>query len=305
MNAYLRALRLERWPRSLAIFAGIAAYFFLNRADIDRLGRPEVLGRLALAFILTWMISTANYIINEIVDAPYDIHHPSKRLRPLIQGEIRKVPFALLGVCLAAAALATAWLLFSKPLTLSLAVLLLAGFVYNVRPVRTKDIPFLDSISEAANNPIRFLIGWFAALPPDLVPVRPPLSLLLSWWAFGNFLMVAKRFSEFRFLKDKAGSYRQSHKAYTRASLGMGLLASAAAFSATYIYFALRFKLQSFLVVLPLILLFFGLIYKKMLGARDLMEEPEHLLKNAPVALSTLLLVLLFCLAFFLDEVGR
>jgi len=305
MNAYVRALRLERWPRSLAIFAGSAAFFFLNRGEIARLGRPAAFGRLALAFLLTWMISTTNYIVNEIADVPYDVHHPSKRFRPLIQGEIRKAPFALLGAGLAACALAAAWRFYTRPFVLSLAVLLLAGFVYNVRPIRTKDIPFLDSVSESANNPIRFLIGWFAALPPALAPGRPPLSILLSWWAFGNFLMVAKRFSEFRFLKDRAGFYRQSHKAYSQLSLGLGLLISAAAFGASYVYFALRFKLQSFLFVLPFIFLFFGLLYRKMLSERDLMEEPEYLLKSAPVALSTLLLILLFCLASILDEVGR
>jgi 4-hydroxybenzoate polyprenyltransferase len=305
MNAYLRALRLERWPRSLAIFAGSAAFYFLNRAEIAGLGRPATIGRLALAFLLTWMISTANYVINEIADVPYDVHHPAKRLRPLILGEIRKGPFALVGVGLAAAALVAAWRLYSRPFILWLAVLLLAGFIYNIRPIRTKDIPFLDSVSESANNPIRFLIGWFAALPAAAAPVRPPLSLLLSWWAFGNFLMVAKRYSEFRFLKDKAGAYRQSHKAYSQASLGLGLLLSAAAFAATFVYFALRFKLQSFLFVLPFILLFFGLLYGRMIRGRDLMEEPEYLLKSAPVALSTLLLVLLFVLAFVLDEVGR
>ena len=31
MTAYFEAMRLGRWPRSLAIFVGTAAYFFLNR----------------------------------------------------------------------------------------------------------------------------------------------------------------------------------------------------------------------------------------------------------------------------------
>jgi decaprenyl-phosphate phosphoribosyltransferase len=305
MNAYIRAMRLERWPRSVAIFVGSAAYFFLFRAEIARLARVGEAVRLPLAFLLTWMVSTANYVVNEIADAPFDVHHPTKRFRPLVRGEIRKVPFALIGALLAAAALAAAWIFFSLPFFVSLLGLLAAGFVYNIPPMRTKDIPFLDSVSESANNPIRFLIGWFAALTPAAPVIRPPLSLLLSWWAFGNFLMVAKRFSEHRFLKDKAGSYRQSHKAYSRTTLGLGLLASAAAFTAAFLYFALRFKLQSFLLLLPLLLLFFGLVYRKMLAERDLMEEPEHLLKNVPVALATLVLALLFILAFALDEVGR
>ena len=56
--------------------------------------RPASRWRAAAAFLLTWGISTANYIVNEIVDLAFDIHHPTKRLRPLVQGEIKKGPFA-------------------------------------------------------------------------------------------------------------------------------------------------------------------------------------------------------------------
>jgi hypothetical protein len=36
----------------------------------------------------------------------------------------------------------------------------LQGIVYNVRPLRTKDKPYLDVISESINNPLRLTIGW-------------------------------------------------------------------------------------------------------------------------------------------------
>ena len=35
MTAYFRAMRLERWPRSLAIFVGSAAFFLLNRDSLE------------------------------------------------------------------------------------------------------------------------------------------------------------------------------------------------------------------------------------------------------------------------------
>ena len=82
MNAYLRAMRLERWPRSLAIFLGSAAFFFFHRGDLAAFPLAALAWRTAAAFLLTWAISTANYVLNEIVDLPFDIHHPTKKNRP-------------------------------------------------------------------------------------------------------------------------------------------------------------------------------------------------------------------------------
>lgn len=302
MRAYLQALRFGRWPRSLAIYTGSAAYFYLNREAIPLLHQPEILFRLALAFFLTWGISTANYIINEIVDAPFDLHHPTKRFRPLVSGRVGKNPLVFLCLALVTLCFLLSSLLFSLPLLLSLVALLIAGFIYNIRPVRTKDIPFLDSISESANNPIRFFIGWFAVSPPGFFP---PLSLLLNWWAFGNFLLIAKRLSEFRLLKEKAGNYRRSLNRYSQSSLASGMAASAGLFFITYFVFALGYKLESFLYLSPLVFIYFFLIFLKTLKEKEVMEEPERLLKHFWFAAYTLALLLLFVLSAFVDKIHR
>jgi 4-hydroxybenzoate polyprenyltransferase len=297
VTAYLRALRLERWPRSAAIVLGSAAFFFLHR-DFLRSFRPlETVSLLALAFLLTWGISTANYIINEIVDAPYDIHHPAKRHRPLVRGEVQRTPFIMLGVGITAVSLALAVAFFSSSFVFSLLALLAAGFAYNVKPVRTKDIPFLDAISESANNPIRFLIGWYTFAPRNFFP---PLSLLLAWWSFGNFLMTAKRLSEFRLLGDKAADYRLSHKRYSRSLLLFGMAASAAVFLASFLVFILSLHLYRLLIIFPLLLFYLVLFFRKTLNEREVMEEPESLLRSPLIALLTLVLVVLFALSRFL-----
>jgi decaprenyl-phosphate phosphoribosyltransferase len=297
MTAYLKALRLERWPRSAAIFLGTAAFFFLHRDFVSSFGARQIAFRVALSFLLTWAISTANYVVNEIVDAPTDIHHPVKRHRPLVQGRIQKGPFILLGLGLTAAGLSLALAFFSRSFFLSLLALLGAGFIYNVKPIRTKDIPFLDSISESANNPIRFLIGWYAFAPGQLFP---PPALLLAWWSFGNFLMTAKRLSEFRLLQDKAADYRLSHRRYSRNLLLFGMITSAAVFLASSFLFVLSFRLYRFLIVLPILLLYVLLFFRKTLEEKEVMEEPESLLRNPLIALLSLVLVVVFALSLFL-----
>jgi len=297
VNAYLRGLRLERWPRSLAIALGSASFFFLHRDSFGEFSPGKIAGRLGVAFLLTWIISTANYIVNEIVDAPFDAHHPVKRLRPLVQREIKPAPFALMGAALTAVGLGGAWLLFSRAFFFSVLTLLVAGFIYNVNPVRTKDIPFLDAISESANNPIRFLIGWFAFAPSHQ---WPPLSLLVGWWAFGNFLMTAKRLSEFRLLKEKAADYRLSHKRYTKKELLLGMIVSALVTLASAVYGALELKVPALLYLTPVVALYLSLFFRKTLKEKEIMEEPESLLLNPLIAVSTIALVCLFALSIFL-----
>ena len=301
MNPYLRAMRMERWPRSLAIFSGIAAFFFLHRETASSISVLTLAGKSLFAFLLTWAISTANYIVNEIADAPFDIHHPSKQHRPLVKGEIEKTPFLLYGIILIFFSLFLAFLFFPFPFFLSLLALLFAGFLYNIKPIRTKDVPFLDSISESANNPIRFLIGWFAFSSPHIFP---PLSLLLSWWVFGNFLMIAKRLSEFRLLKDKAENYRSSLSKYTTKSLTFGIALSSFFFFIGYFVFAITYNLESFIYLSPLVFFYFFLIFWKTLREKEVMEEPERLLKHPKFTIYSLLLVLLFSLTYFVDKIG-
>ena len=302
MKAYIKALRLSRWPRSLAIYVGISAFFFLNRDLIPVTPIIDFAWKSILAFVLTWAISSANYVINEIADAPFDAHHPEKRNRPLISGEIKRIPFLFLGVVLTALSLTTAYLLFSKPFFYSLLGLLFAGFLYNIPPIRTKDIPFLDSISESANNPIRFLIGWFAFASTGAFP---PLSLLLCWWAFGNFLWVGKRLSEFRTLGEMAGNYRASLKKYTENSLIWGMKTSTAVFFASYFLFAWSFKLESFFFLSPFVIYYIFLFFRKILKEEGVMEEPESLLKRPKWALYSLFLVVIFFIASFFDKIGQ
>jgi decaprenyl-phosphate phosphoribosyltransferase len=299
MRAYLRAMRLGRWPRSLALFVGSAAFFYLYREVLFATDITWVVLQSLWAFLLTWAISTANYIINEIVDAPYDVHHPTKRNRPLVKGEIKKIPFFLMAVVISATSLYLAYLHFCPPFFYSLLALLVAGFIYNIKPVRTKDIPFLDSISESANNPIRFLIGWFAFASPE---IWPPLSILLCWWAFGNFLMIAKRLSEFRLLKERAGDYRNSLRRYSEGALMFGMAASAVIFFLAYIYFAYMFKLETLLLFSPFVFFYFFLFFRKTMREDDIMEEPERLFMHLKFALYTLFLIAIFFLSSFLDK---
>ena len=62
IKLYMQSLRLERWPRSLAIIPGFIAVFILSPELLKTVNLVDLLLRLGLGFGLTWLISTANYI---------------------------------------------------------------------------------------------------------------------------------------------------------------------------------------------------------------------------------------------------
>src|SRR5438270_4288919 len=95
------------------------------------------------------------------------------------------------------------------------------GIAYNVPPLRTKEWPYVDVLSESVNNPIRLLLGWFALITGRF----PPLSLTIAYWMIGAFFMAMKRLAEYRHIGDPrvAAAYRRSFAYYTEERLLVSL----------------------------------------------------------------------------------
>ncbi len=296
MKHYLEALRVSRWPRSASIIVGSGAYWALKmKFSPDGF---KLLPRVLLAFLLTWAISTANYIINEIADAPFDKHHPDRKRRPLVSGKVKAWVLMVIFFILVAGAFAAGLSLFPKEFNLSLFALLLAGFLYNLKPIRLKDRPFIDSLAESANNPIRFLIGWYA-----VGQGFPDLLLLAAWWMLGNFLMVGKRLSELLSLgREQAERYRPSFKSYTEKNLKLYLAITASLFSLFFLAFCWFNRL--FLTSLSLLfsLAFMYLFYRK--ARAENVEEPEGVLVKGSIVISALLFFFSLMAGVFLDNIN-
>jgi hypothetical protein len=127
----------------------------------------------------------------------------------------------------------------------------------------------------------------------------------MAWWIFGNFLMIAKRLSEFRLLKDKAENYRSSLSQYTTKTLTFGIVLSGIFFFVGYFLFAFSYKLQSFIYFSPLVVFYLFLIFQKTIKEKEAMEEPETLLKHSEFTLYTFFLAILFSLSYFIDTLGQ
>jgi 4-hydroxybenzoate polyprenyltransferase len=177
---------------------------------------PTESTHIICAFLSTSFIASANYVINEWLDANFDKFHPEKKNRPVVSKNLKTkyiileyIIFSLLGILIAVC--------MSRIVLILELCLLLMGVLYNVRPIRSKEFPYVDVLSESINNAIRFLIGWFAVTSLFL----PPISIVLGYWMGGAFLMAVKRFSEYRAIGDKTKAilYRKSFKYYDEKSL--------------------------------------------------------------------------------------
>jgi len=136
---YLRMARVDHWFKNAFMLLGVLLAFFYDPA----LFAPGSAGRLGLALLATCLVASSNYVINELLDAPLDRLHPGKRTRPAARGEVRPALVVLGWLILGALGVAVAFSL-NRAFGLSATGLWGMGLVYNMPPLRTKEIPYVD-----------------------------------------------------------------------------------------------------------------------------------------------------------------
>lgn len=210
-NPYIKLLRVNHWFKNLFIFFGVVYAFWIGDNSLNILLIIKILG----AFFLASFVSSANYIINQIADKEFDKKHPLKKQRPIPSGKISiELPF-FLSLVIFLVSFGIANLYYSFNFSVLIFIFWIAGIIYNIKPLRLKDVPYLDVISESANNPIRFLIGWLVIMPNTF----PHLEILIFSWSAGAVLMTAKRYDELFYHGRGLVPYRQTFGTYSLTKL--------------------------------------------------------------------------------------
>jgi decaprenyl-phosphate phosphoribosyltransferase len=284
---YLAIARPDHWFKNVFMLAGIVLAYFYHFTDIAQVSIVTIVA----ALIATCLAASSNYVINEVLDAPSDLEHPVKRNRPVPSGRISLRWAYLEWLALGAAALAIAASI-NKPFLAAVAALLVMGMIYNIPPIRSKDLPYLDVLSESINNPIRLALGWFAVVSYAM----PPLSLVLAYWLIGAFFMAVKRFAEYRSIGDAAvaGAYRRSFRHYDEESLLVSLFFYASGSALFLGMFIIKYHLELILAV-PLIAGFFSYYMRVALKKNSAVQNPERLYRE-----KGLMAYLVVCVTAFL-----
>ncbi|MEE8139100.1 MAG: UbiA family prenyltransferase [Thermoanaerobaculia bacterium] len=285
---YLAMARPDHWPKHVFIVPGIVLASILHPRPLAELWMPLVIG-----FVSAAAVASANYVLNEWLDAERDAFHPKKRSRPAVTKSLSPGVVWAEYAALVALGLALA-LVVSKLFFLTSCLFLASGWLYNVPPVRTKDRAFLDVTSEAINNPIRLTLGWAMVDATTL----PPSSLLLAYWMGGAFLMALKRFAEYRSVSaagrlEALKLYRRSFAVYSQRSLLLlaFLCAQMAAFFLAV--FLIKYRIE-YLLSLPFFALVFVDYLKVALREESPAQAPEKLFREKTLlALLALLIAVL------------
>src|SRR4029453_1349408 len=202
--------------------------------------------------------------------------HPEKRHRPVPSGRVRPAiayaEWLLLAVIGLALALSLNVYFFAAALWLWV-----MGIAYNVPPLRTKEWPYLDVLSESVNNPIRLMLGWFALVTAHF----PPVSLAISYWMVGAFFMAMKRYAEYRQIGDArvAAAYRRSFEYYTEERLLISLFFYATACALFAGIFIVRYHAELILFA-PLAAGLFAYYMKLGLQRDSPVQNPEKLYRQ-------------------------
>jgi decaprenyl-phosphate phosphoribosyltransferase len=269
---YIQIARVDHWFKNTFMLLGVLVAFFYEPASITLAKLPQI----ALALLATCLVASSNYVLNEWLDGATDRFHPEKKHRPVPSGKIRS-GFAILEWLLLGAAGALVASLLSLSFLMAALMLWIMGIAYNVSPVRTKELPYLDVLSESVNNPLRLFLGWFAVVPDKV----PPLSLVLAYWMVGAFFMATKRFAEYRHIADAnaAAHYRQSFGYYNENRLLVSMFIYATMSALFSGIFVVRYRVELILFV-PLAAGFFGYYLKLGLQQDSPAQHPERLYRE-------------------------
>lgn len=271
---YVALARPDHWIKHIFIVPGIILAWRLH----ENSGRPLTLPVL-LGFTSAALVASANYVLNEWLDAAFDAHHPTKSQRPAVTRQLsgRIVLAEYLGLAAVGLALGR---LVSPLFALTAGLFLLAALAYNVSPLRTKDRAHLDVVSESLNNPLRLTLGWAMVGTRTL----PPGSLLAAYWMGGAFLMAVKRLAEYRTAVAEGGLdslhlYRRSFRTYSESSLLVASLVYAQLSGFFLAVFLIKYRIE-YLLSLPFVAALFGVYLAVGLRERSAAQAPERLFRE-------------------------
>lgn len=290
---HIAIARVDHWVKNVFVLPGIVVGLSVAPGRLEW----SILQPILLGLLSTCLVASSNYVLNELIDASSDAHHPSKSARPVPSGRVH-IPLAYAQWLLLMAAGVGLGFAVSTPFAMTMLALWIMGCIYNVPPLRSKDWPYVDVLSEAINNPLRMLAGWFVVG----VAAVPPLSLLLSYWMVGCYFMAIKRFAELRHIgsREQAVAYRRSFGYYTEDRLLVSVMFYASAAMLFLGAFIIRYRIElvlSFPLLALVMSIYLAMGFKKDSAA----YTPEKLTQEAPLVTAVVICAAAMTVLLWID----
>lgn len=220
--AVVHSLRPDQWTKNLIVFAGL---IFGQRL----LDAPAV-GTAVFAFVVFCGLSSAMYLVNDLIDRHEDRQHPTKRYRPIASGALSTGRAVAGAIVLVGASLAAS---FAISWNLGVVAVVFVGLL-GAYSRFLKHLVILDVLAIAAGFVIRAVGG--------AVAVNVPISqwLLVCTVLLALFLGLSKRRHELVLLGDLAAGHRRSLAQYSPQLLDQLISIVAAATLVSYAFYTVE-----------------------------------------------------------------
>lgn len=272
LKGHIRIARFDHWVKTVFVLPGMFVALTINPARLHSMS----LWRTAAGLLAVGLVASSNYVLNELLDAPFDRQHPARRDRPAAAGELNLpiawmqwLLFFVLGIA------AGAWV--SSAFVINLGAFWTMGILYNVPPVRLKDVVHIDVLSEALNNPIRFLAGWYLTGTAAL----PITSLLITYWMAGCYFMAIKRYAEMRDFRTSQylAQYRKTYASYTEQKLLVSIFFYGSLSMLFFGEYMGRYRLEM-VVAFPFVAAVMGVYFALAFKPDSAAQRPELLIRE-------------------------
>jgi 4-hydroxybenzoate polyprenyltransferase len=277
LGALLEGLRPAQWVKNGFVFC--ALIFSRSLTDWRRTALVTV------AALIFCAISSALYLVNDVVDAPEDRQHPIKRLRPVASGRLGSGLALSTATLLAAVALGTAWTVDRAFFEVVLAYAAL-NIVYSLW---LKRVMLVDVFAVAAGFVLRVIGGGI------VIHVELSAWLIVCTTLLSLFLALSKRRHELVLLGENASGHRSSLADYTPHFLDQLIGIVTASTVMSYALYTLsedvrtKFPGKRLDITVPFVL--FGIFrYLYLVHRREGGGNPARMLFTDPVLLSSVLL---------------
>jgi 4-hydroxybenzoate polyprenyltransferase len=198
----LKTMRPKQWTKNVFV---LAALVFDAKLLV-----PHFLIKGVLAFALFCAISSAVYLINDLVDVEKDREHPAKRNRPLASGQLAPSVAVAAALTLVIASLLVSYLLDRSFASVAAAYLLLM-ILYSLW---LKNIVLVDVLTVAGGFMLRVAAGVAVV---QAARFSPWLYLCTVFGAL--FIAISKRRHELVLLSENANAHRSIFDEYNIALL--------------------------------------------------------------------------------------
>lgn len=283
LGSLLRAMRPKQWAKNGIIY--FAFVFTINeRWELGEWGESlELFGIATAAFLLFCLLSSATYLVNDLIDAPQDRLHPQKRHRPIAAGVVSPRQ-----------AVVTAIAMFI--VGVGLAFLLEPGFGVVVLVYLTLTLSYSIKLKQVAVVDVLVLsTGYVLRAVAGAVVIQVPISLwLYAVTSLGAMLIgFGKRRGEMAGAEEWASRQRPVLKDYTKTLVNSLIALTGTGVFVTYLVYTLTASNlpDNRAMVLTVPILAYGLYrYLHLVYHHNAGETPEEMFLGDRPLIATVIL---------------